>query len=889
MNNPKRIKKLFPCLALLTIALFLMSGNMMAQTTYVTVNGTITDDEGTLLPGASVTIRNVQTGLTKSTVTQTDGRYSISGLVPGQYEIEVSLSGFTTTIRKGLTFSVGARLTINLTLTTAAIEEEVTVTAESPMVEVTKSEVAAVIERRKIDSLPLYDRSFSDLTIIKAGVAGDRSNAQPLGSEEILIDGVSNEWVGRNTTNMEIPADAIQEFRVMTNQYEAEYGNASGMIRSAITRSGTNEMHGRLAFFYRDEVFDDVNYFVKHDEYKGPELPDWEKAPFSHYNYSGFIGGPLKKDKAHFFLAYDGLTREEATTITSPLVEKQTIPYTQQRHQILFKFNYQFSEKNLISFRYGLNRPTLYDACVGGMYTLSTSYNFTEWTHDGQFNWTYYPSDNTMNEVRMLYSYNTYLSESSVDNDAFFIARPSGYFGTFGNYPQEVPTKRYQFVDNFSLFLGDHSVKFGVDASYVHLGGYVQQYVPGYYLFTTDEPFDPANFATYPLLLIKSPKIADIDSPYWEVGFFAQDSWKVTPRLTLNFGLRYNYYTVQFIDIKQFDIRHLNPRFGFSYDPVGDGKTSIRGGIGTYSQNPQLNLGLLIGLMDQLVVQYIYYPGYPDPSVPNPFITGPSVEPPLAKYQGEPDSIAPYTVQTTFGFQREFVTDLSIGIDLVWSKGMKFSRIEDDNAVIPGTSYIRPDMTKSSIFVFRMKGKSDYRGMFITLSKRYSHGWSLDIAYTLSRSWSDVESEQTGPYDQDEGNWGRMYGPNNGDATHRLVVSGIFELPLGFQLSGLAYYRSATPWTAFYQTDVNLDGSNTDMLGDHRNDRRGFDFFNLNIRFSKFIRIDRFRLQFFAEVYNLTSRDNFGSPFFRYGTEDFGNPTSAGDPRRIQFGARIDF
>ena len=441
MNNPKHIKKILPCLALLTIALFLMNGKMLAQTTFVTVNGTVVDEEGTFLPGASVTIRNVQTGFTKSATTQTDGRYFISGILPGQYEIEVSLPGFTTKIRKGLTLSVGARLTIDFTLTAATVEEEVTVTAESPMVEVTKSEVSAVIERKKIDSLPLYDRDFSDLTLIKAGVAGERSNAQPLGSEEILIDGVSNEWVGRNTTNLEIPADAIQEFRVMTNQYEAEYGNASGMIRSAITRSGTNEMRGRAAFFYRDEMFDDVNYFVKHDEYEGPEV-DYEKEEFKHYNYSGFLGGPLKKDKAHFFINYDGISHEEYFTITSPLVEKETLPRTSKRHQVLAKFNYQFSEKNLLSFRYSLNRPTYDDYGAGGMYTYSTSYDIKEITHDFQLNWTYYPTDNTMNEIRLLYSYNTYAYEC-VDNDSYFIQRPSGYFGAAPNLPQEVPTSRY--------------------------------------------------------------------------------------------------------------------------------------------------------------------------------------------------------------------------------------------------------------------------------------------------------------------------------------------------------------------------------------------------------------------------------------------------------------
>jgi hypothetical protein len=888
MTKVKQAQKLILCLIFILTACFLINGKTFAQTTMVILEGTVADEEGAFLPGATVLVRNVETGYMKSTMTRTDGTYIISGLQPGKYEIEVSLSQFGTQKREGLTFAVGARLTIDFTLKPAALEEEVIVTAESPMVEVTKSEVSVIVDRKKIDSFPLLDRDFSGLTIIKAGVQGERSNAQPLGSEEILIDGVSNEWVGRNDTNMDIPADAIQEFRVITNQYEAEYGNASGMIRSAITRSGTNDLRGRLAFFYRDEVFDDVGYFVKHDEYEGPEV-DYEKEKFSHYNYSGFLGGPIIKDKAHFFLVYEGLNHEEYYTITSPLVEKETLPTTQGNNQVLAKLNFQISEKSLLSFRYGLNRPAQYDAGAGGLDTKTTAWDLITTSHDFQLSWTYYPSDTTMNEAKILYSYQSYGGHSAYDDNSYFIQRPSGNFGCPPNLPQEIQTSRYQFVDNFSLFLGNHRLKFGVDASYVDLGGYLNQYSPGLYLFLTDELFDPANPATYPLALLTSPAVANIDSPYWEIGVFAQDSWKVSPRLTLNFGLRYNYYTVQFLDIDHFNTKHFNPRFGFSFDPIGDGKTSIRGGIGTYSQNPQLNLGLLIGVMEQLVIQQILFPGYPDPSVPNPFMPQIPAEVPLQTYEGEPDTVAPYTVQTTLGFQREFIEDLSIGFDLVWARGHKFSRSENDNAIIPGTGYLRPDMTKADVIVWRMNGKSDYKGLYVTLSKRYSHGWSMDISYTLSRSWADVESEQTGPYDNEPDNWERMYGPNSFDATHRLAVLGMVDLPLGFQLSGLAYYRSKTPWSAFYVKDVNLDGSTTDMVDDHRNARRGFDMFYLNVRLSKYINIGQFRLQLFAESFNVTNRTNFDNSYSRYGTPNFGNPLEAGASRQFQFGARIDF
>jgi len=884
-------------LAFLALTLFLSGAKVSAQTTLVTLEGTVTDEQGTPLPGATVAAKNTGTGYTKSATTKEDGRFILSGLVAGPYECEVTIPGFATEIRKGLTFAVGARATIDFVLKQTAIAEEVVITAQSPMVETTKSEISGVVDRLKIDSLPLLDRDFSALTLIKAGVAAEggavRSNAQPYGSEDILTDGVSNEWVGTNEVNMSVPADAIQEFRVMTNQYEAEYGNASGMVRSAITRSGTNEIRGRAAFFYRDELFDNVNYFVNHQGYNTPELSEgeYEKAPFSHYNWSGNVGGPIKKDKAHFFLAYEGMTHTEYSTITSPLVDQETVPTDRNNNQVMFKLSYQLSEKNLFFFRYGLDRPYYNHLGVGGMATKTTAYYNHGIAHDFQLNWTNYPSDSTMNEFRLLYDYQAYKVHSEYDDNSFMEVRPSGYFGKFANVPQDISTKRFELVENFTWFLGDHSVKFGIDASRIKLWGPLSQYVPGYYLFTTDEPFDPANFSTYPLVLITAPKIAQIDSPYWEFGTFAQDSWRVTSRLTLNYGLRFNYYQIQFMDFDTFNIRHFNPRFGFAYDPIGDGKTSIRGGIGTYSQNPMLNLGLLIGVMDQLSIQQFIYPGYPDPNVPNPFLPAiPPSDVPLGKYMGEPNSVYPYTVQTTLGVQREVVTDLSLGFDVVWSKGHNFSRIENDNPIIPMSGYNRPDNTKGDIFVFSMAGRSEYKGLYVTVSKRYSHGWSLDVSYTLSDSKSDVESEQTQQFSYDADGWARMYGPNDFDARHRLAVMGIVDLPLGFQLSGLAYYRSALPWTPLYADDVNEDTLASDMEpGKNRNSRRGFDALYLNVRLSKYFTIDRFRIQIFGEMYNISNRANFGDIYNIIDQTAFGNPLGAGDPRRVQLGARFDF
>jgi hypothetical protein len=895
MINPKT-RKIFFSLAILTLTFLLCGGTSFAQRTMVTVEGTVVDEDGTFLPGATVTARNPETGYTKSVVTHTDGSYRLTGIPPGNYEMEVSLQGFATRLRKGLTFNVGGKVTIKFTLQPATLEEEITVTATSPMVEVTKSEISSVVDREYIEDLPLLDRDWDTLSLIKAGAAssvyeGVTTAAQPRGSSELLIDGVSNEWTGTNITRIAIPADAIQEFRVITNQFDPEYGNASGLVRSALTRSGTNDFRGRLAFFYRDEAFDSANYFVKHDRYNGPELPKDEqlKPPFNHKNLAGYIGGPIAKDKAHFFIAYDGFMRSEYSTITSPLVDKESVETPTDTHRIMAKLNFQLNEKNLITFRYGLDYNKYGNQIVGGLATRETAID-DKWTvHDFQLNWTLYPSDNTMNEARFIYAYTKDEWTNAASPGEPFIARPSGYFGKWPNMPQLTREKRISFVDNFSIFAGDHSIKMGFELSWTPLDGYVDQYKDGYFLFTTDTPFDANNFATYPLMYIYNISDTTFDTPYSGHGAFIQDSWRVSPRLTLNFGLRYSLYTISGLDIAKWDIRNLNPRFGFTWDPVGDGKTVIRGGVGSYTQNPMLNAGLIAGLLGAWDIKTFIYPNYPDPFQQNPFFPSIPGEIPLDDYRPKEGAIAPYTVQGTFGIQREVIQDISIGADLIYAKGYRMMRMEKVNGVIPGTGNVRPDPTQGEIWDITDGGKTEYKALYLSFKKRYSHGWLLEFSYTLADSKANVETEQTTPLDNEDDIWDRMWGPTHNDARHKISMAGVVDLPLRFQLGGTLFYQSKLPFNALYVTDVNLDGTNTDMVDDNRNARRGYDYFSLNLRLSWFVNISSIRLQLFAEAYNATNKTNFGGVYVRYDTPDFGNPTAAADPRLLQFGVRLDF
>jgi len=568
------------------------------------------------------------------------------------------------------------------------------------------------------------------------------------------------------------------------------------MIRTAITRSGTNEFRGRLAYFYRDEILDTPNYFVNHDKYNGAELGEWEKSPYKYHNVSGYAGGPIKKDKAHFFLAYEGLFQETYAVITSPLVKKETVEQPLTANQIMAKLNYQPSEKHLLAFRFNLNRPTRENSGVGGKSTLERAYDFVRNNYEFQLNWTWFASDNSMNEVRVLYGKDNNLTDPKPEfADSYTINRPSGLFGKLQYLPRHGFGDRYQFTDNFSLFVKDHTIKAGLEYLYGPTGCTVfYSFVPGVYTFSTDAPFDPNNAATYPLRFQYNAGGDPAFTLYvHQAGIFIQDSWRIHPRFTLNYGIRYNWFKYTGLDLDN-GIRNINPRVAFSWDPIGDGRTAVRGGIGTYTANVMSNIAFPVEFNKDMNMRIIMNPGYPDPFKPNPFKPGSerAVQSVIYRVTKAP---SPFTLQTTLGVEREVLTDFSVSLDLVWTKGYSLITWNNENPIIVGTSFIHEDPTKGDILNITNTGKSDYKAIYFNVNKRYSHGWALEVSYTLGRQMGNTEGQDS-RWTYEEDCWDRAWGRKNTDARHKLAVSGIVDIPLGFQLSSIVYYQSSYPWNA---------------------------------------------------------------------------------------------
>src|SRR5437016_5838751 len=311
----------------------------LAQVNTATISGTVHDESGAVLPGANVVIQNQDTGISRTVITNETGRYSAPALGLGAYQVTVQLSGFQSQVRSGIALTVGREAVVDFRLAVGAVSQMVEVKGEAPLVELTNANLGGLVDDRTIREMPLNNRSWDTLAytipgVVKYGtanadfnsgsgankfsVAGSRSY-----SNSFLLDG-TDVHDSRNSTpggaaGTNLGVDAIKEFKIVATTFSAEYGRASGAVVSAVTRSGTNNLHGTLFEFHRNSAFDARTIFdlEDHDGDGRADLP-----PFHRNQFGGVLGGPIKKDKTFFFGGYEGFrqSRSETTIAVVPTV-----------------------------------------------------------------------------------------------------------------------------------------------------------------------------------------------------------------------------------------------------------------------------------------------------------------------------------------------------------------------------------------------------------------------------------------------------------------------------------------------------------------------------------------------------------------------------------------
>jgi hypothetical protein len=889
----RRVRALF-------LAFALTSGSATAQTTTATVLGTVSDAQKGVFPGVTVTAKSVDTSREVSEVTDSHGRFRLGGLRPGTYDIRAEVQGFSSQEKKGIQLFLGQEATIDFEVAVASVKETLTVTAEAPLVEVTKSEVSNVVDKKQIDALPLNGRNFTDLSKLTPGVvSGDLIGGnQSTASNAYLVDGVSNdrEWTGGNRTGYS--AEAIREFRVITQQYAAEFGQASGGVINVITRSGTNAFENRLFLFDRAESLDARNFFAT------------TKAPFSKQQFGGFAGGPITRNRLFYFGTYEGVKQDQTVVVKTPL-ENANFPQPTRLHQVFGKVSYQMTPAQSLTMRYADERLNTVNNGVGGSRTVENGDTSYSRSHDFLAELTSVLGSSRLNELRMQYARRPGGAIPNTPSGPELVFASSNQGKPYSD-PQATTETRFEAVDNFTWHIsghgGEHDVKTGFDVDLTSLFGFFCNYCDGQFSFPKDI-YNPSDRTTYPTNYTQRIGSSDFSIPDRSYSAFVQDSWRPRSNLSVNAGVRFD--RVSYANRVTTD--DLSPRLAVSFDPTKSGKTVVRAGGGLFRDKITLNQWLIIVLNVINATDFVVLsnPGYPDP-----FSGGkPSNQGPPNTERFDPNMQTPYSTQATAGVKRELGGWLAVSADYLYVRGYDQLRRRDLNAPPNGTT-LRPDPTMGRVLIHETTGNRTYHGLILDAERRFAHRWRFTAAYTLSKTMADSESRNSVNLPTDQYNLRADWGPADNDARHNFVGTGQVTLPFEIQFAAILQLHSAFPFNVISGRDTNNDS----RLGDRpdpaingpyptngvltygrfsipvnrpgtlpRNAFRGPDLQSLDVRLSKVVPMGKRRVELLAEGFNITNYVNFNGYNGTITSRFFGLPQLAMNPRQIQLGARFDF
>ncbi len=837
--------------------LLLFAGMAFAQSTG-SINGTVTDATGAVLPNATVTITNQATGETHTLKTSSAGLYSISGLAPGNYRVEVQSQGMQAVVANNLVVAVATVTTQNFTMQVAATSSTIEIQASAPVVESSSVSVGTVINQRTVQEIPLNGRHFVDLALLIPGSVTPPANGfltAPLrgqgsfafnsaGAREdeinFMINGIQMSDMSQNQITFQPTINTVEEFKIDNSTYSAEYGRNAGSIVNIATRAGTNQVHGEVYYFLRNNALDARNF-------GNPSITQ-PQAPFRRNQFGADGGGPIKKDKTFLFLSYEGLVQRQSVPLTStavlsaaqraqvtdPIVQKllPLIPLPNSPgnayissavapvniHQGTANFTQQFTENNRFNAYYAMQHDQRNEPPSTQGNTLPGFGDSRQgWRQLLTLNDSATLSSNMVNEARAGFNriHIVFAAQNTLNAADYGInsgvTAPIGLpqisvtgafeFGGISGFPQGRGDDTITLSDTLSWVHGKHTIKFGPEGYHVIADSF--SYTPGTFTFPSITAFMKDQANAFSANASNRAARVHINS----VGAFVQDSWKVTSHLTLDLGLRYDWngtpteaedrfvvFDPSALALEQVgkggpdhayaeSAKNFEPRVGFAWDPFGNGKTVVRSAYAIFVDQP------IEGLVGGLTAN----PPFAFPV--NITTSGPNLNfgdaYTLASGSVAPTSVAqnyrnPYVQSWNFNIQQELGNTYGVMIGYFGNKGTDLNIGRNYNQPINGirpfaalsaSSPIDPLKPLGNITVYESDANSSYNALWLTAQKHFSHGLQFDANYTWSKSIDENSRNEQGVVVQNSYNLEGDRGLSDFDARNRFVLSGVYDLP----------------------------------------------------------------------------------------------------------------
>ncbi len=947
---------------LVTMAALVMLGGV-ASAQNAQMAGIVRDDSGAVVPGVTVTARNQENGLVRTAVSEGTGEYRLPALPPGSYTLSAELSGFNSESQKDIILVIDQVATINMRLTPASVSETVTVEATPAVVDTTSSTVATSVSNAQIQDLPVASRRWIDLAMLTPGTSQDnirgsfyRGNVNVGGgareySNGFVVDGVNNTWAEMGEPRQNFAMDSIREFKVSTSNYKAEYGLATGGLVTVVSKSGTNDIRGSGLLFFRDKALTAATVF------------ETTKPDYRRYQYGGTVGGPIVRNRTHFFFAVERTDENQFFTVNTGGIwpdQDGTFVSDQERWTYSIKVDHQLSQTQSLFVRWAAESEYRPIITVGGRTTPSASYDFAVPRDSIVGAHTWVLSDRALNEFRFQEAFAKYEVAPPNSHGSW----PAGYFGddrlqyctTVFSYPsvqtggcgnsQMGPERRWQLKDDFSYrlpdFAGTHQLKAGLDYSYVSFqadGGFNPL---GTWTLPRDVPYNVNDTSTYPTQYSSNlPTYADI--PVHHISGYLQDDWQPAQNVTFNLGVRYDLQLGVFNeDIpnllskiqdelgrdgafplaipwhegadRRGDKNNFGPRVGVAWDPNGAGATNLHAGYGMFYENVRTltNFGELTWPQSKSIV--ISRPSYPDPLGGRSRDEFLSTAPPNISVMDN-DSVNAYAHQFNAGLSRMLTRTIAATADYTFVN--RYSDRDTVDVNLPDqVTRVRPYPQFGRVSYWQSTADNTYRALLVKVEKRMSNRYQFLVSYTLSDS-KDIGFNNSVP---DVYGYASVSRYGAADRRHRLVTSGMVQLPAGVLVSAIADFRSSLPFGPSTSLDLDNDGYTGDLptgvavgagcRGDFSldavntfrsarslapiSDVQCPGYVNLDLRLSKSFGFGSQRFEFIAQLFNVFDRANYGTPTGNLTSNLFGQATTLSPninapSRQVEIAIRYQF